>query len=105
MVFEQYKVAVVCDWLKDWGGAEQVLADILEIFPQAVIYSSIFEPKYHPEAFKKLSGHIIKTTWLDRIPLIRTRPKLVPFLRTYAFEALDLSEFDIVNSSSSAESK
>ena len=58
-----------------------------------------------PEKFPELLGKGIHTTFLNRIPLIRNRPKLVPFLRTYAFESLDLSGYDIVISSTSAEAK
>ncbi len=44
------KIALVCDWLKDWGGAESVLADLLELFPQADVYASV----YFPEKFSSL---------------------------------------------------
>ena len=44
------KIAIVCDWLKDWGGAEQVLADILELFPHSDVFSSV----YFPEKFGNL---------------------------------------------------
>lgn len=101
MAFEDKRIAIVCDWLKDWGWAEQVLYDLLEVFPHADLYSSIFIADNFPD----LANREVKTTFLDRIPFIRTRPKLVPFLRPYAFESLDLSGYDIVISSSSAESK
>ncbi len=44
------KIAIVCDWLKDWGGAESVLSDLLELFPQADVYASV----YFPEKFSSL---------------------------------------------------
>ncbi len=96
------KIAIVCDWLKDWGGAEQVLADMLELFPQADVYSSV----YFPEKFTKLLGNTkVTSSFLQKIPFVRSRPKLFPWLRPYAFESFDLSEYDVVISSSSAESK
>lgn len=96
------KIAIVCDWLKDWGGAEQVLADMLELFPQADVFSSV----YFPEKFTKLLGNkTVKTSFLQKIPFVRSRPKLFPWLRPYAFESFDLSGYDVVISSSSAESK
>ena len=100
MAFENRRVAIICDWLKDWGGAEQVLYDLLAVFPHADVYSSVF----FPDRFPELVGRV-KTTFLDRIPFVRSHPKLFPFLRPYAFESLDLSGYDIVISSSSAESK
>ena len=81
------------------------MADLLEVFPHAIVYTSIYDPRGNVEEFKILEKHTVRTTWLNKIPFLRSRPKLVPFLRTYAFESLDLSEFDIVISSSSAESK
>lgn len=96
----QKRIAIVCDWLKDWWWAEQVLFDLIEIFPQADIYSSIF----FPENFPSLVGKV-QTTFINKLPILRWRPKMIPFLRTYAFEWLDLTKYDIVISSASAESK
>jgi hypothetical protein len=42
------RVAIVCDWIKDWGGAELVLADLLEMYPQADIYTSVFFQDKNP---------------------------------------------------------
>jgi hypothetical protein len=95
------RVAIVCDWLKDWGGAEQVIYDILELFPDADIFTSVFDPKNFPE----LQERNIYTSFLQKIPFLRSRPKMIPFLRTYAFESFDLSKYDIVLSSASAEAK
>lgn len=102
------KIAIVCDWLKDWGGAEQVLADMLELFPQADIYASVYFPKNFERLFGpngKYPNTLITTSFLQRVPLVRSRPKLFPWLRPYAFESFDLSAYDVVISSSSAESK
>ena len=107
------RVALVTDWLKDWGGAEQVLYDLLEIYPDAPIFTSIFEPSrllidnYAAHAtpeFPTLKSRVT-VSFLNRIPFVRTHPKMFPFLRPYAFESFDFRGFDLVISSSSAESK
>jgi glycosyltransferase involved in cell wall biosynthesis len=95
------KIAVVCDWIKDWGGAEVVLEHILEVFPQADVYSSIFFQKDRPI----FAGRKIVTSFLQRIPLLNKLHKFIPMLRPLAFEQIDLSAYDVVISSSSAESK
>ncbi len=100
MDVKQLRIAIVCDWLKDWGGAEQVLYDMLEVVPQADIFCPTFDPKNFPE----LEGRVT-TSFIQKIPVIRHHPKLIPFLRTYAFESMDFTGYDIVISSSSAESK
>jgi hypothetical protein len=95
------KIAVVCDWISDWGGAELVLKDLLEIFPQADIYTSVFFQEGNP-VFEKRK---IVTSFLQHIPILNKSHKLALMLRPIAFESFDLSEYDVVISSSSAESK
>lgn len=96
------KVAIVTDWLTNMGGAENVVLVIHEAFPDAPIYTSTFTPETMP-AFKDLD---VRTTYLQNLPKpFRKLHKFFPILRVNAFKKLDLSEFDIIISSSSAESK
>lgn len=84
------------------GGAENVVLALHEAFPDAPIYTSTFTPESMP-AFSKLDVH---TTYLQNLPKpLRKLHKFFPMLRVHAFAKLDLSEFDIIISSSSAESK
>ena len=94
------KIAIVCDWLIDWWGAELVLEHMLEIFPQADIFASINFAKH-----KILKKHKIKTSFIQNIPILNKKHKLAWIFRPLAFENFDLSKYDIVISSSSAESK
>lgn len=96
------KIAIVHDWLTNMGGAENVVLALHEAFPDAPIYTSTFIPENMP-AFKDLD---IRTTYLQKIPKsLRVFHKLFFLLRVSAFRKLDLSEFDIIISSSSAEAK
>ena len=95
------KIAIVCDWIKDWGGAEVVLEQILETFPNADIFTSVFWQKENP-IFK---WRKITTSFIQKIPFLNTSHKLALWLRPLAFESFDLSQYDIVISSTSAESK
>ena len=84
------------------GGAEDVVLALAEAFPGAPIYTSTFTPEVMP-AFQHLD---VRTTWLQRLPRrLQKLHKFFPVLRVKAFRDLDLSEFDIIISSSSAESK
>ncbi len=95
------KIAIVCDWIKDWWWAELVLKQLLEIFPYADIYTSVFFQDGNPIfKWKKIT-----TSFIQNIPLLNKSHKLALTLRPYAFESFDLSGYDIVISSSSAESK
>jgi len=97
------KIAIVHDWLTVSGGAEVVIAELHKLFPKAPIYTSV----YNPAAFSGLKGVDIRTTYLqEKLPAkLRYKHVLWPTLRAKAFRTLDLSEFDIIISSSSAEAK
>lgn len=91
------KVAIVCDWITSMGGAERVILAMHEAFPEAPIYTSVYTPETMP-AFKGLD---IRTTWIQRFPKrIRKLYKWFPVLQVWAFRSLDLSEYDVILSSS-----
>lgn len=95
------KIAIVCDWIKDWWWAEVVLEQLLEIFPSADIFTSVFWQQENPV----FMGRKITTSFIQKIPFLNKSHKLALTLRPLAFESFDLSEYDIVISSTSAESK
>ncbi|MBI3889279.1 glycosyltransferase [Candidatus Saccharibacteria bacterium] len=96
------KIAIVADWLTNMGGAENVVLALHEAFPDAPIYTSTYVPENMP-AFKGLD---IRTTKLQNLPgPLKKFHKFFPMQRVRAFQELDLSEFDIIISSSSAEAK
>ena len=93
------KVAIVADWLTSRGGAERVIFSLAKLFPNAVIFTSVFDTEKFPE----LRGRKVRTTFLQKLPLALRRKHqfLLPFF-PWAFEKLDLSEFDLIISSSSS---
>ena len=95
------KIAIICDWIKDWGGAEVVLEQILEAFPNADIFTSVFWQQENPI----FQWRKITTSFIQKIPFLNRSHKLALGLRPLAFESFDLSQYDIVISSTSAESK
>lgn len=96
------KIAIVHDWLTNMGGGEDVVLALAEAFPGAPIYTST----YVPEKMPKFAHLDVRTTELQDLPgPLKKFHKFMPMLRVRAFQKLDLSEFDIVISSSSAESK
>lgn len=100
--FKQPKIAIIADWLTNMGGAEMVILAFHEAFPDAPIYTSV----YNPDKMPAFAGLDIRTTYLQRLPkFLRNLHKFFPMLRVHAFRKLDLSEFDIILSSSSAEAK
>jgi glycosyltransferase involved in cell wall biosynthesis len=93
------RVAVVHDWLTIPGGSEDVVLELLEMFPEAQLFTSIYDPAPWPPA---IAQRPVQATWLNRIPgATRHYPKLLP-LMTAAFRSLELSQFDLVLSSNHA---
>ena len=93
------KVALVCDWLTNVGGAEKVLLELHRMYPKAPIYTS----KYDPAGIDWFRDAEVKTGWLQRFPT-KMRRILGPFRQWY-FSHLDLSEYDLIISVTGAEAK
>lgn len=84
------------------GGAERLMLALHEAFPDAPLYTSVYEPSNMP-AFH---GIDVRTSWLQHLPkFLRKRHQLFPVLRAHAFRSFDLSEYDVIISSASAEAK
>lgn len=93
MAAQQPKVAIVHDWLVG-GGAERVVLELHHMYPDAPIYTS-----YATDEWRKRLDNKVVTGFLQKWPFGRLR-KFLPLLRIWWFTHLDLSEYDVVISSS-----
>lgn len=93
------KVALVCDWLTELGGAEKVLLAFHEMYKDAPIYTS----QYRPRKAHWFKGMDVRTGWLQLFPAW-SRRLIVP-LRQHFFAHLDLSEYDLIISVTGADAK
>ena len=94
--FTSARVAVAHEWLTIPGGSEKVVLAFLELFPQAEIFTSVYDPGPWPPLITERPVH---TSFVDRIPRAhRIYPKLLPLMNR-AFESFDLSGFDLILSS------
>ncbi len=93
------KVALVCDWLTEKGGAEKVLLEFHKIFPDAPIYTSQYR-KGRIDWFEDVE---VKTGYLNLFPVFSRR--LIAPLRQNYFKSLDLSEYDLVISVTGCDAK
>ena len=92
------RIAVVHDFLYTYAGAERVLEQIIDLFPDCDIFSLFdFVPAEHRHF---LRGKKPKTSILQRIPLAAKKHRALLPLMPFAIEQLDLSSYDIVISSS-----
>lgn len=93
------RVAIVCSWLNQYGGAERVLEVLHEMYPAAPIYTSMYAPRAMPAAFRSWD---IRTSFLQKLPLSRSHHQLYLSLYPLAFEQFDLTDYDLVIDNSSA---
>ena len=93
------KVALVCDWLTNVGGAEKVLLEFHKLFPEAPIYTS----KYDKKGIDWFNDADIRTGWLQIFPT-KLRRFIGVFRQSY-FNHLDLSDYDLIISMTGAEAK
>ena len=97
------KIAIVHDWLVTYGGAERVLAQMLLCFPQAEVFAVI--DGLAPKNRTFLNGKMVHTTVLQNLPgVFKHYRKLLP-LMPWAMGRLNLSQYDVVISSSHAVAK
>lgn len=96
------RVALVHDYLNQYGGAERVLEALHDLFPTAPVYTSIFDPTTMPAAYRTWD---IRTSFMQQLPAWQTQFRRYVALYPTAFERFDLSGYDLIISSSSAFAK
>ena len=96
------KVAIVYDRVNKWGGAERVLLSIHEIFPDAPLFTSVYDRKkaLWAKVFPK-----VYTSFLQNIPFAKSNHEFFAPLMPLAFESFDLTGFDLVISVTSEAAK
>ena len=86
------KVALVYDRVNKFGGAERVLLTLHEIFPDAPLYTSVYNPESAPWA----SVFDVRPSFLQKLPLPKDKHEYYPYLMGPAFETFDFDGFDLV---------
>lgn len=96
------KVALVHDWLNQYGGAEVVLEAMHDLYPDAPVYTSLYDRRAMPAGFQSWD---IRPSFIQRLPLASRFFRLLLPLYPLAFEQFDLRAYDLVLSSSSSWAK
>lgn len=96
------RVALVHDYLNQRGGAERVFAHIARAYPDAPIYTALFNPK---ETGDLVDAARVRTSFLAKIPGANSYFRYLAPLYPRAFEAFDLSAYDTIVSSTTAWAK
>lgn len=95
------KVALVYDRINKWGGAERVLLALHKIWPDAPLFTAVYDEKRAPWA----KVFQIKTSFLQHFPFAKSYHEFYPWLTPMAFETFSFDEYDVVISVTSAEAK
>ncbi len=95
------KIALCYDRINKFGGAERVLQALHELWPEAPIYTLT----YDSDQAKWANGWDIRSSFLQKLPVIGRKHELFPALAPLAWEQFDFNEYDVVISITSAEAK
>lgn len=90
------KVAIVHDYIKEYGGAERVLESLHSVFPDAPVFTTVYLPDFLGPHKERFADWKIKTSWAQILPF---KAKLISPLRLIApwlFASFNFSKFDVI---------
>ena len=96
------RVAIVHFWLVSMRGGEKVLEALCQLFPEADIFTHVYDPGLESETIRK---HKIVTTFINSLPRARRYYKHYLPLMPLALEQIDLRGYDLIISSESGPAK
>lgn len=97
------KICFVHDWLTTFGGAEQVLKTLLEIWPQTPVYTMIYDEKGNCKDI--IHSTQVTGSFINKLPFAKRKHRAFLPLMPLAIEQLDLSDYDVIISDSHAVAK
>jgi glycosyltransferase involved in cell wall biosynthesis len=92
------KTALVHDWLNQIGGAEDVLETLVQMFPSAPLYTSLYWRNGMPDHWQNWD---IRPSFIDKLPFAHKKQQLYLPLYPFAFEQFDFRGYDLVLSNKS----
>ncbi len=96
------KIALVHDYIKEYGGAERVLEELSDLYPLAKIYTSLYRPQFlgpHSQRLeKKWQGRVVQS-WFNLIPFAHKLISPLRVLSPLAFSLLNIDSCDLIISS------
>ena len=92
------RIALIHDWLNQVGGAENVLEELVRMFPGAPIFTSMYAPEKMPPEYRSWD---IRTTFMQRLPGVTTHHQAYMPVYPLAFSRMDLRGYDLILSNKS----
>lgn len=94
------RLALVHDYIKEYGGAERVLEELHRLFPDAPIYTAFFEK--NSNAYEHFKDAKIIPSWAQNVPFFKSKlHSPLRFLTPFIWGSFDFSEYDVVLTSAS----
>lgn len=90
------KVALVHDYIKEYGGAERVLEALHEVYPDAPVYTSVYLPEFLGPHKKRFKDWKITPSFLQHIPFKQKLISPLRLLSPFAFRSFDFSDYDVI---------
>ncbi len=100
---DNLRVCIVHDWIATYTGAEKVVEQLLTMYPEADLFTVVDVLDEKKRTF--LKGRAVKTSFIQNLPFVRKKYRSYLPLMPLAVEGFDLSEYDLIISSSSAVAK
>ena len=92
------KIAIIQDWFVIYAGAERVMEQLMQLYPEADLYSLIDFLPANKRGF--ILNKKVKTSFIQNLPMARQKYRYYAFLMPYAVEQFDFSGYDLVISCS-----
>ena len=99
---KKLKIALVHDYLQEFGGAERVVLALHQAFPEAPLYVGFYDPEGLGSHISHFNDIKILSTFLGKIPFHQQLRSPLRLLAPWAFASLDLRAFDVVIASTNA---
>src|SRR3972149_6072964 len=90
------RVALVHDYIKEYGGAERVLEALHEIWPDAPVYTTVYLPEFLGPHRERFENWTIISSWFQNIPFVEKLISPLRLLSPWVFENWNFNEFDVV---------
>jgi len=94
------KIAFVHDYLSEYGGAERVVEALHAVWPNAPLYTAFVDKKRLGVHWERFKDWDIRPSWLQRFPMLQRLISPLRFIAPLVWESFDLSQFDVVLTSS-----
>jgi glycosyltransferase involved in cell wall biosynthesis len=94
------KIALVHDFLREYGGAERVVETFHEMYPDAPLYTAFVDFKSLGRQAERFRNWDIRTSWVQGNSVVKRFISPLRFLAPKIWASFDLSEYDVVISSS-----